>query len=174
MNHTNSNTPITSDNTSYYDNGAYINGDDDEPPNYYEAVLIKNRISNLLLNKNNTRDENSTVIESVNEFNVNSLTSEEIIMSGADYENNTLTDSTNDSQVSSSLDQSTANDIDIDASTSENQLRHHESLNEDEEATLNDATAISLNRTVSVENTNNFDFSQDSLDRIGYRLSPGS
>lgn len=50
-----------------------MNGED-EPPNYYEAILVKNRISNLIINKNSSND--GTVIE-LNEINLNSLLSEE-------------------------------------------------------------------------------------------------
>ena len=65
----NPNIPIASDH--FYDNGAYMNIDD-EPPNYYEAVLIKNRAPNLVINKTNPT---GTVIE-LSEINLHSLMNE--------------------------------------------------------------------------------------------------
>lgn len=152
----NLNVPITSGN--YYDNGAYMNVED-EPPNYYEAVQIKSRVPNLVINKSNP---NGTVIE-LSEINLSSFMNDpHREMTEAHSETSSESNSTRDSSGSESYEE--ANDGRVANPT--------ESLQEDDEATLNDVTmrsTMSLGRTESIEP----DFSQDSLDRHQRRRPSG-
>lgn len=136
------------DNEQFYDNGAYIMNGEDEPPNYYDCLLVKNRIATLVNSKNSA----ASVQELSAQLDVERL-------------NSLISESEGPASTGGSA-----------SSTATNELTpslHSDSNNEDnltvnDEATLNDATAISVSLDSSdstVTYDNRLDFSQDSLDR---------
>ena len=147
-----------------YDNGAYLNGDD-EPPNYYDAILIKNRVASLINAKLNNQNQNDEItlneVTLVRSSNTDSseITAENIDSTDdAEETNNAIDD------VQSCRSQSSSNSSDSIRSRVESSSGD-QSHNLDEEATLNDAViSISLNRSDSTIISNHLNFSRDSLD----------
>ena len=140
-----------------------MNGDD-EPPNYYDAILIKNRVASLINAKLNTQDQNEEItlneVTLVRSSNADSseITGENLDSTDDAEETNHIIDDIHSCRSRTS---SGSDSVRSHAESSSGDQTH----NLDEEATLNDAViSVSLNRSDSTIISNHLNFSRDSLD----------
>ncbi len=176
------------DSTQFYENGAYmVSEHDEDPPNYYDCLLTKNRLANQVTTQNNklTQNKRLSVVSSTTSNSIQISNSESNGSSSDETGNRTEYDMNesirDEAEVEVSVieveedgeaqSSSSRNSVDFDVEIDGGEHIEVDVRDVDNEATLNDATAlsmISLARSGSNATQIGYEFSQDSLDGAHY------